>query len=225
VSIDLAQDATGVQGYQENFAMQTRRPFIPAAGHDLALPLYDPLLALTGAQSRRQLLIERAALVPGQRVLDIGCGTGTLAIAVKLAHPHVEVSGLDPDPLALARARSKAARAGVEVRFERGFGDALPFADASFARVFSSFMLHHLERSAQQHLLAEALRVLAPGGSCHIIDFARSERGAIFGRKLHGAEMLQEDLALAGFGEVNVERRPRWLFQRVVYGAGVRPVA
>lgn len=201
--------------------MQTR-PFIPAAGHDAALPLYDPLTALFAAPARRQLLIERAKLVPEQRVLDIGCGTGSLAIAIKRAHPRVEVVGIDPDPLALARARKKAARAGVDARFEQGYGDALPFADASFARVVSSFMLHHLDRALQQRLLAQALRVLEPRGSAHIIDFARDDRARVFGRKLQGAEMLAEDLAAVGFSEVTVEPRPRWLLQRVIYGQAAR---
>lgn len=198
------------------------RPFIPAAGHDAALPLYDPLTELFGAQSRRQLLIDRAKLVPDQRVLDIGCGTGTLAIAIKRAHPQVQVVGLDPDPLALARARKKAARANVEVRFEQGYGDALPYADASFARVVSSFMLHHLEHALQQRLLAEALRVLVPGGSVHVIDFAPDKRQRVLGRKLRGAESLGADLAGAGFTDVWVEARPRWLWQRVVYGEAKR---
>lgn len=198
------------------------RPFIPAAGHDAALPLYDPLTALFGAQSRRQLLIDRAKLAPDQRVLDIGCGTGTLAIAIKRAHPRVDVVGLDPDPLALVRARKKALRQRAEIRFEQGYGDALPYADASFARVVSSFMLHHLDRALQQRLLAEALRVLAPGGSVHIIDFARDKHQHVFGQKLHGAETLGGDLAGAGFSEVRVEPCPRWLLQRVVYGEGRR---
>lgn len=201
--------------------MQTRT-FIPAAGHDAALPLYDPLTALFGAQSRRQLLIDRAKLAPGQRVLDIGCGTGTLAIAIKRAHPGVEVVGIDPDPRALARARKKAARAGLEVRFEQGFGDALPYPDASFARVVSSFMLHHLDRTLQQRLLAQALRVLAPAGSVHIIDFARDARERVLGRKLQGAEMLGADLTGAGFSEIWLEPRLRWLWQRIVYGEGRR---
>lgn len=188
--------------------METRS-FIPAAGHDAALPLYDPLTAVLGAQSRRKLLIERAGLSAGARVLDVGCGTGTLALAIKRAHPGVDVTAIDPDPLALARARRKAAKARVAVQFDQGFGDALPYADATFARVFSSFMLHHLERPLQQRLLTEALRVLAPGGSFHLIDFA---------------DKIDPDLRRAGFGEVRIEPQRRWLFSRIVYCSGVRVV-
>ena len=148
------------------------RPFIPAAGHVLALPLYDPLARLLGVDSLRHELIARAGLQPGQRALDIGCGTGTLVIGAKRACPQAEIIGLDPDPTALERARRKAAKAGLDVRFERGYGDALPFPDASFGHVFSSFMLHHLDAEAQQKLLVEVRRVLQPGGSFHLLDLA-----------------------------------------------------
>lgn len=204
--------------------MQANRTFIPAAGHDAALPLYDPLTWLAGAQSRRKLLIERACPSSGQRVLDVGCGTGTLAVALKRAEPRVEVTGIDPDPRALTRARSKASRAGVQVRFEQGFGDALPWDDASFERVLSSFMLHHLARPLQQKLLSEALRVLVPGGSFHLIDFARSARGRVLGRNLDGAEWVDQDLRQAGFVDVRVEPQPRLLFQRTLYCSARRQV-
>lgn len=196
--------------------------YIPAAGHDLALPLYDPLLWLFGADARRQILIERAQLRHRQRVLDIGCGTGSFAIALKRAQPGLQVIGLDPDPKALSLAQRKAKRARVQLQLERGYGDALPFADGSFARVFSSFMLHHLEPDAQLRLLREALRVLQPGGSLHLIDFARNQRGRVFGRDIHGAEDGSRDLLRAGFTQVQVEPQKRWLLQQVVYWSGVR---
>jgi ubiquinone/menaquinone biosynthesis C-methylase UbiE len=198
------------------------RSFIPAAGHDAALPLYDPLTRLLGAPARRQILIDRAELRAGQRVLDIGCGTGSLAIALKRAQPDLDVTGIDPDPHALERALRKTARAQVRLQFERGFGDALPFADAAFARVFSSFMFHHLSPDTQLRMLREVVRVLEPAGSLHLIDFARDPHGRLFGRDLHGAEDIARDLEQAGFVDVRVEPQKRWLLQRVVYCTGRR---
>lgn len=164
------------------------RPYLPAAGYDFALSLYDPFTRLLGVDALRRELIEGAGLQPNQRVLDVGCGTGTLVLAAKRACPQAELTGVDPDPRALERARRKAARAGFDVRFERGYGDALPFGDATFAHVFSSFMLHHLDPSTQQKLLAEVRRVLEPGGSFHLMDLAHSGHGGhgIF-RGLHRA--------------------------------------
>src|SRR5262245_10801247 len=149
----------------------THRRFLPAAGRGWALPFYDLVVRLMGGDAARARLLDQAALEPGQRVLDLGCGTGTLLIEVKRRQPTVDAVGLDPDPAALARARRKAERAGVRVRLDEGFGDALPYEDSSFHRVLSSFMLHHLEPGTKAATLREAHRVLAPGGTLHLVDF------------------------------------------------------
>ncbi|HXW55468.1 MAG TPA: methyltransferase domain-containing protein [Candidatus Cybelea sp.] len=155
-----------------------RNRYLPAAGRDWALPLYDPLQRLLGGDAARRPLLDQAVLAPGQRVLDIGCGTGTLAALLKSLYPEVHVVGLDPDPKALARAGRKAARAGFSIRFDRGFSGELPYADASFDRVFSSYMFHHLNAGDRQKTLREVRRVLGPAGSFHMVDFVRPEAGA-----------------------------------------------
>jgi ubiquinone/menaquinone biosynthesis C-methylase UbiE len=147
------------------------RTYLPAAGHNWALPLYDPLTKLLGADQARRALIAQAALQPNHRVLDIGCGTGTLALLTKRLHPSIDIVGLDPDPMALARASRKAQRAALSIRFDRGFSDELPYPETSFDRVFSSFMFHHLEGEAKEKTLREVRRVLAPGGSLQLLDF------------------------------------------------------
>jgi SAM-dependent methyltransferase len=161
-----------------------QRTYLPAAGSDWALPLYDPLVKLLGAEKVRRTLLDQAALQPSHHVLDVGCGTGTLATLIKRLYATVEVVGLDPDPKALARATRKAQRAAVSVRFNRGFSDKLPYPDASFDRVFSSFMFHHLPAGVREKTLCEARRVLSPGGSLHLVDFERSESQGILARHL-----------------------------------------
>ena len=153
----------------------THRHFLPAAGRDLFLPLYDPLTKLLGGDRARRTLIDQAALAPGLDVLDVGCGTGTLVLQIRKFIPSVVTVGLDPDPKALARARRKAERESAIVRFDQGFADALPYPDASFDRVFSSMMFHHLEAADKEKMLREARRVLRPGGSLHLMDFAGPE--------------------------------------------------
>jgi ubiquinone/menaquinone biosynthesis C-methylase UbiE len=104
-----------------------KRGFIPAAGVDWLLPLYDPLLRLLGRDALlRRTLIADAEIEPGQRLLDIGCGTGILSVLLKQVEAEADVRGLDPDPKALARARARAEHAGVAVEFDRGFADQLP---------------------------------------------------------------------------------------------------
>ena len=149
----------------------TQRDFLPAAGHDLFLPVYDPFVRLMGFDRALQDLISHANIQPRHRILDIGCGTGTLAVLLKQRYPSAQVVGLDPDPKALRRAQAKARRAAVSVPLERGFADQLPYQEHSFDRVFSSFMFHHLNRQDRENMLREVSRVLTSGGSFHLLDF------------------------------------------------------
>ena len=148
------------------------RPYLPAASLDILLPVYDPIMRLLRFTAALDDLVAQAALAPGFHVLDIGCGTGTLAVRIARAFPGISITGIDPDPRALARAVRKAGRAAVAVRFDRGFADALPYPDASFDRVFSSMMFHHVPRAEKPGVLRETWRVLRPGGRLEFLDFA-----------------------------------------------------
>ena len=174
---------------------ETSRTYLPAAGRDWALPLYDPFVRLLGGDAARAALLEQGALRAGHRVLDIGCGTGTLAVLIKRRYPEVEVVGLDPDPKALARAARKAQRAALSIQLDRGFADELPYPEGSFDRVFSSFMLHHVEGDAKAATLREVRRVLKPGARFHLLDFATSDShspGRI-SRWLHSSHRLHDN--------------------------------
>ena len=117
------------------------RRFLPAAGSDRLLPIYDPFCRLFGAERLRERLIAAAEIHGGQRVLDLGCGTGELSLAIKYRHPEARVTGVDPDAKALVRARKKSEQAGLPVELDEAFGNELPYADGSFDRVVSAFML------------------------------------------------------------------------------------
>jgi ubiquinone/menaquinone biosynthesis C-methylase UbiE len=144
--------------------------FLPAAGSDRLLPIYDPFCRVFGAERLRERLIAAAEIRDGQRVLDLGCGTGELSLAIKRRHPEAIVIGADPDSKALARARIKAAQAGLDVTFDEAFGGKLPYADGSFDRVVSSLVLHHLKRDEKLEALREMRRVLALDGALHVLD-------------------------------------------------------
>jgi ubiquinone/menaquinone biosynthesis C-methylase UbiE len=154
---------------------ESRKPFVPGMGVEWLLPLYDPFTKLIGLDRSKRELIDQARLQPRHRVLDIGCGTGTLALLIKGLYPTIEVVGLDPDAKALARASRKAQRAGAAIQFDLGYADALEYPTASFDRVFSSFMFHHLERADKEATLREIHRVLKPGGSLQLLDFGGPE--------------------------------------------------
>ena len=149
----------------------SQREFLPAAGRDVFLPLYDPLVSLMGFGCAGKELISQSNIEPSQSVLDVGCGTGTLIVMLKRQYSAVKVVGLDPDLKALQRAQRKAMRAGVSVQLDHGFADELPYAEGSFDRVFSSFMFHHLDEPERERTSREVLRVLKPGGSFHLLDF------------------------------------------------------
>lgn len=209
---------------------ESRRTYLPAAGRDWLLPLYDPFVKLLGGDAARAALLAQAAIRPNHRILDIGCGTGSLIILAKRLHPDVEVAGLDPDPKALARGRRKAKRAAVSVQFDQGFSDELPYPPASFDRVFSSFMFHHLRPDEKKKTVREVHRVLKPGGSLHLLDLVGQESRphglhGVLARVLHathrpGHSHDRQILALmteAGFVDPQEISRRATLFGRVAY--------
>jgi ubiquinone/menaquinone biosynthesis C-methylase UbiE len=203
----------------------SHRHFLPAAGRDFLLPLYDPLVRLLGGDRARAELIDHAVNRAGDRVLDIGCGTGSLAVTLKRRYPGVDVVGIDPDPRALARAQRKARRSGVAIAFDEGFADALPYPTASFDRVFSSFMFHHLESDERTAMLREVRRVLKPGGVFHMLDFdaGRDHERGLIARLLHGSPTLHEntpDRVLALFDAAGFTD-PRRVLERTLLAGSV----
>src|ERR671910_1209211 len=150
---------------------EPRKTYLPGMGHDWLLPLYDPLQRLLGFEPIHRQLVDQADIGPNHHVIEIGCGTGALSILIKRLHPQAEVVGLDPDPKALARAQRKAECEALSVQLDRGFAEELPYPDASFDRVFSAFMFHHLEPEEQEKSLDEVRRVINTRGPPPIVLF------------------------------------------------------
>jgi ubiquinone/menaquinone biosynthesis C-methylase UbiE len=152
----------------------TSKDYVPAMGLDALTPLYDMFVKWFMPETAlRTRFVEQARLDDGMRVLDVGCGTATLTIMAKQRHPQAELVGLDGDGRILEIARRKIARAGVAITLDEGLSFRLPYPDASFGRVLSSLMLHHLAPDDRRRTLSEAFRVLEPGGELHVADFER----------------------------------------------------
>jgi ubiquinone/menaquinone biosynthesis C-methylase UbiE len=197
-------------------AWGNRHDYLPAAGHDVLLPAYDLLTRLLGMPPAYDALVAQAELHDEARVLEIGCGTANLTIRAKRAHPGVELTGIDPDPRALARARRKA-RGLSNVRFEKGYAQELPYADGSFDRVLSSMMLHHLDADVKAAALAEAFRVLRPGGSLHVVDVVGHHLSVA-----HDVDELPALLRSTGFEYVAGGSRRLRLVGQVGFYRGIR---
>lgn len=215
--------------------MRERRRFIPAAGHDWLLPFYDPLARWLRDEELLRTLVQAGNIGSTQRVLDIGCGTGALTVLLGRLQPRALVVGLDPDPKALAIAKRKCEEAGVSVHFDRGFADELPYPRASFDRVLSSFMFHHLTRNEKLETLRDVHRVLRSGGSLHILDFGppRSRYSSVVTHLLYRGQQLRDNvegripslMAEAGFAESAEGAHRATAFGPVSYYRGLRPGA
>ncbi|GGE70734.1 class I SAM-dependent methyltransferase [Massilia psychrophila] len=103
--------------------------------------------------------LERLAIAPGTRVLDLGCGAGQIAIPA--AKAGADVTGIDIAANLIEQARARALAAGVTVCFEEADAEELPFADASFDLVVSLIGAMFAPRPDQ--VVAEMVRVCHPG--------------------------------------------------------------
>jgi ubiquinone/menaquinone biosynthesis C-methylase UbiE len=208
-------------------ATPPKRTFLPAAGRDSVLPFYDLMTRLMGADQARRGLLDQAQIRHGQQILDIGCGTGSLSIQLKRLYPGTDVVGLDPDPKALERARRKAARAAVSIQFDQGFGDGLPYPEASFDRALSSLMFHHVPADQKGNTLREIRRVLKPSGEFHMLDFEGPENAThgLLSRFLHSNERMKDNserrvlqfMTEAGFAEPMKVSHRQTFFGNIAY--------
>lgn len=154
--------------------MEPKEKYIPALNQSWLTPLYDPLLKWGMREDVfKRYLVEHANLAVGQKVLDLGCGTGTLTIQIKQFLPQIELFGLDGDPAVLQIARQKAEETGLDIYWEEGLAYELPYPTASFDRVVSCLMIHHLTTPNKIKAFREVLRILKPGGEFHLLDFGK----------------------------------------------------
>jgi ubiquinone/menaquinone biosynthesis C-methylase UbiE len=120
-----------------------------------AAPVFAAAFATATGQFVEALL-DAASVGAGTRVLDVACGSGVAA--AEAAARGAVATGVDFSPAMLAEARA----AHPVIEFVHGDAEALPFADAAYDAVVANFGVHHVPRPPLA--LAEASRVLAPGG-------------------------------------------------------------
>lgn len=108
-----------------------------------------------------ELVVERAAVTPGMRVLDVACGTGNAARPA--ARAGARVTGLDLTPKLLEVGGQKAQAEGLTIEWREGDAENLPFDDDQFDRVFSTF--GHMFAPRHQQTADEMARVCRKGGA------------------------------------------------------------
>jgi ubiquinone/menaquinone biosynthesis C-methylase UbiE len=111
---------------------------------------------------------------PSLAALDAGCGTGFLSL--EMGGRGHRVTGVDFAPAMIAAAKRKAATQGLDIHFEQGDAEALPFPPGSFDLVISRHVLWTLPHP--EAAIDEWKRVLRPGGRLAIIDGSRYDEAS-----------------------------------------------
>ena len=105
------------------------------------------------------------------RILDMGCGVGQLTVALKERFSDAEVWGVDIAAPMIRYGHMRAADLAVEVNFAHRLAEETKFPDNHFDIVTSYILHHEVTAEATEQIIAEAYRVLRPGGVFFPIDF------------------------------------------------------
>lgn len=140
-------------------------------------PRYDLMNRLmTGGQDVgwRRMVIARARLNPGDRLLDLGSGTGDLAREALRQQPGCRITAAD---FTLAMMLAGKRRSGKPLDWSAADALNLPFASASQDALVSGFLLRNV--ADLDRALREQLRVLKPGGRWVALDTTRPRRSLL----------------------------------------------
>jgi SAM-dependent methyltransferase len=117
-----------------------------------------------------RVLFTAAKVADGQKLLDVGCGFGGTIAQINAAHSDMNLTGLNIDPRQLAAAEAQTRPShGNEIGWVEADACELPFEDNSFDRVLAVECIFHFP--SREKFLAEAARVLKPGGYLAVSDF------------------------------------------------------
>ena len=185
----LAADAVRLAAVRADRAEAAARYF---ATHAEA---WDSIRSLHVAESAVEKAIQQAlGDQPVGRLLDVGTGTGRM---IELLGPTaIQATGIDKSSEMLRLARVKLEAAGISSSLRQADMYALPLGDGSADSVVIHQVLHYAQNPAAA--LAEAARVLRPGGRLLVVDFAAHEREDLRTRDAH-LRLGFSDEAMAGW--------------------------
>ena len=185
----FASDAARTESVRAERSEAANRYF---AGH---AEVWDQIRSLHVAESEVERAIDRALGRPALgRLVDIGTGTGRM---IELFGPRAaHAIGIDRSSEMLRLARAKLESAGISSSLRQGDMYALPLPDEAADNVIIHQVLHYAHSPASA--IAEAARVLAPGGTLLVVDFAAHEREDLRERDAH-IRLGFEDEVMAGW--------------------------
>ncbi|ASK89675.1 class I SAM-dependent methyltransferase [Sphingorhabdus sp. SMR4y] len=149
-----------------------KETYTPPLGYKFLTPFYDLAIRhLTRESAWRSALAKQINPVPGDRILDVGCGTGSLLAVLAEQCPGADYIGLDPDIEALERASKKIHSPNISLIPGFLSNEALPIGWKP-TKITSSLMFHQVSLEKKNEI-AEIMRsLLKPGGELHIADYA-----------------------------------------------------
>ncbi|GLR67073.1 ArsR family transcriptional regulator [Acidocella aquatica] len=167
---------------------------------------WDEMRSLHVAESQVEAAI-RASLgaAPIGRLVDIGTGTGRM---IELfGERALSVIGIDRSPEMLRLARAKLARAGLEhVELRQGDFHALELPNASADTVIVHQVLHYAQQP--EMAIAEAARLLTPGGRLLVVDFGPHEKEELRTRHAHTRLGFTDEQIAGWFASAGLESKP-----------------
>lgn len=112
-------------------------------------------------------LLESLVPLANARIIEAGCGAARLARELLQRHPDAELTGIEVDDRQHAK---NLADPAPRLGFVRAGAEAIPFPDAGFDGALMLKSLHHVPRPLMAQALAEAARVLRPGGHLYVSE-------------------------------------------------------
>jgi ubiquinone/menaquinone biosynthesis C-methylase UbiE len=169
------------------------------AGH---AEVWDQIRSLHVAESEVEQAIDDAlGRRPLGRLVDVGTGTGRM---IELFGPRSsQATGIDRSSDMLRVARVKLEAAGIASSLRQGDMYALPLGDQSAETVVIHQVLHYAHSPATA--IAEAARVLAPGGTLLVVDFAAHDREELRDRDAHIRLGFDDEMMTGWFGSAGLE--------------------
>lgn len=192
----FASDAARTETIRAERAEAASRYF---TGH---AQVWDQIRSLHVAESEVERAIDRAlGGRPLGRLVDIGTGTGRM---IELFGPRSsQAIGIDRSSEMLRLARVKLEAAGIASSLRQGDMYALPLLDHCADSIIIHQVLHYAHSPAKA--IAEAARVLAPGGTLLVVDFAAHEREELRERDAHIRLGFEDEVMRTWFASASLE--------------------